>query len=470
MNENQFLKSVFAKIESYLEEVTKANTTVSNNTEPEQLSEEFGISIGRASCDYEQICNHIDMFLDYSVKTKSRQFHNQLFAGYNTPSLVGEFITALTNTSNYTFEASPLGTLMELELIRKMNEAAGFKGNKGTFLTGGSNANMIAMLCARQAKFPTIKESGISGIGTLTIFVSEASHYSYEKAANTIGMGIDNVRYIKTSECGQMIMSELKRAICLSLDAGEVPFMIGATAGTTEIGAFDPIGEMRKIADEYSLWLHVDGAWGASILLSRKHRHLLLGIEKADSLSWDPHKMMNVPLICSALLLNNNSDILLETVSTTRGGYILHEHEFSDYDLGHNSIQCGKRVDSVKLWFAWKFFGDDGYEKNIDYLFGLAGDVVKMVEDNPHLEMMTQRQSLNVLFRIKNEYVDDLCSYNLQIRNTLAASGKALCNYCTAGGKFVFRLIVNNPQKTIKDFNQFFVYLDESKKLIDKNI
>jgi glutamate/tyrosine decarboxylase-like PLP-dependent enzyme len=470
MNENQFLKSVFTHIETYLEELNDPKIHVSNKYDPERLSKDFGIEIGSESLEYEQISGYINKYLDYSVKTKSKQFHNQLFAGYNIPSLVGEFITALTNTSNYTFEASPLGTLMEMELIRKMSKVAGFRGNKGTFLTGGSNANMIAMLCARQEKFPEIKENGIASLGVLTIFVSETCHYSYEKAANVIGLGINNVRYIKTDSGGSLIPSELEKAIVSSIEAGETPIMIGATAGTTELGAFDPIREMREIADKYSLWLHVDGAWGGSILLSNKHKNLLSGIEKADSMSWDPHKMMNVPLICSVLLVNNHSDILAETVSTERGGYIFHKHGLSDYDLGRSSIQCGKRVDSLKLWLAWKFFGDRGYEKNIDCLFDFASEIVEIINEHPELEMMAERKSLNILFRyknIKNKNIKDLNSYNLQIRQELAGSGKALCNYCTVGGEFAFRLIVNNPEKTIEDFNQFFIYLDECKELID---
>ena len=470
MNENQFLKSVFTQIENYLEDVNDPKTLVSKKYKPENLSEDFGIKIEDEPTGYNQISDYIDRYLDYSVKTKSKQFHNQLFAGYNIPSLVGEFITALTNTSNYTFEASPLGTLMELELLRKMSEVAGFRANKGTFLTGGSNANMIAMLCARQEKFPEIKKNGIASLGILTIFVSEACHYSYEKAANVIGLGIKNVRYIKADSGGSLIPSELEKAIISSIDAGETPIMIGATAGTTELGAFDPINQMREIANKYSVWLHVDGAWGGSILLSKKHKHLLSGIEKADSMSWDPHKMMNVPLICSVLLVNNHSDILAETVSTERGGYIFHKHELSDYDLGRSSIQCGKRVDSLKLWLAWKYFGDKGYEKNIDYLFDLASEVVEIINEHPELEMMAERKSLNVLFRykkIKNKEIKDLNSYNLQIRNKLTGSGKALCNHCTVGGDFAFRLIVNNPEKTIEDFNHFFIYLDECKELID---
>lgn len=467
--ESKLFNETIGLIKEYLNDIEDPNLKVTHDNTPETLREQFDLTLNDKGVDEDTLLASIKKYMDLSVKTNAKQFHNQLFAGTNIPSILGEFVAAVMNGSNYTFEASPIGSMIEIELINKMGSKIGFKDQEGTFLTGGSNANLIALLCARTWKFPESKSQGNSVMGKAVLFVSEECHYSFDKAANVMGLGTSNVHYVKADEYGRMIPDDLEIKIKKSLENGENPFFVGATSSTTEHGSFDPINEIADIAKKYDLWLHIDGAWGGSILMSNTHKHLLKGCERADSFTWDAHKMMNVPLICSAVIVSKIG-VLEKAASTGLGDYLFHEHPHQYYDLGHYSIQCGKKIDVLKLWLAWKYYGDEGYESFIDKMFDNAQWVTNYIKDHNDLELLIPTFSLNVNFRILNSKVEDLNKYNSKIRDVLTRSGKSLCNYCNIDGKFSFRLITNNPKKNTSDFEQFFVNLFEAKEEVDKTL
>ena len=469
------LKNTFKKIETYLENIDSHKVVI--NKSPNELKNLIDISISDDGISNSELENKIDTYLKYSVHSSSKQYSNQLFAGTNLPSLLGEYITATVNTSNYTFEVSPLGSIMERELVAHMSSKIGYSTGGGTFVTGGSNANLMALLCARQKKFPDVKTNGIGSIGITTLFVSDRCHYSFEKAANVLGIGIKNLRKVKSNSKGEMIPQELEKEINLSIEAGEKPFFVAATSGTTELGAFDPIIEIHKISEKYDLWLHIDGAWGGSILLSNKHKHLLAGSELSDSFTWDAHKMMNIPLICSAFLIKDEIHLKNATY-TANSSYIFRKNEYDEFDIGNYSIQCAKKVDSFKLWLAWKYYGDKGYDKRISYLFELSQYATEYINNHPRLELMADTISLNVNFRItsnltnsecyNNLNINELNDYNLAIREKLVLNGNSVCNYCFINGNISFRLITNNPDKSFSDIDKFFDNLFEAEKQLEK--
>jgi glutamate/tyrosine decarboxylase-like PLP-dependent enzyme len=468
MNNEQlkFIDNVHNDIRNYLEELENPKLKVRKHPPPKELLKIFDISLEEPT-NYNELAEYFQKYLDYSVKTSSKQFHNQLFAGYSAPAVAAEYVTSTVNGSNYTYEVSPLGTLMEIELLRKMASFVGFSEFSGTFLTGGSNANMIAMIVARQNKFPQVKSKGVSSVGELCIFVSEECHYSFEKSANAIGIGIDNVIQVKAID-GKMNPSHLDAAIEKAKIDGKVPYFIGATAGTTERGEFDPIDEIKLIAEKHNLWLHIDGAWGGSIILSEKHKHLLGDTSLGDSFSWDPHKMMSIPLVCSVILINDKS-LLSDTLSSENTDYIFHEHAHKEYDLGRSSIQCGKRVDSFKLWAAWKHFGDKGLADRIDKLMNTKNQILEYINTNPDLELLCDAPSLNINFR----YIDskeNLNSYNRDIREQLMDDGNSLCNMCLIDENLSIRLIVNNPEKDFEDYMIFFDNLRIARDKVKSNL
>jgi glutamate/tyrosine decarboxylase-like PLP-dependent enzyme len=247
-----------------------------------------------------------------------------------------------------------------------------------------------------------------------------------------------------------MIPDQLASAIEECIRLGKQPFFVGATAGTTVKGAFDPLEEIATIARKHDIWFHVDGALGGAVILNQRHRHLLKGLEKADSFVLNAHKLMGLPLICSILLIREKNH-LLKTNSVTGTEYIFHDESYGVHDLGPMSLQCGRRVDALKLWLSWKFYGDRGFAERIDRFFELASFSEDIVKRTPSLELMAPRSSVNICFRYIPDNSDDIDGFNLRLREELARNGKALVNYARLGKNLAIRLVIANHELTRED-------------------
>uniref|UniRef100_A0A670YGF7 Glutamate decarboxylase 2 n=1 Tax=Pseudonaja textilis TaxID=8673 RepID=A0A670YGF7_PSETE len=259
--------------------------------------------------------------------------------------------------SRFTYEIAPVFVLLEYVTLRKMREIIGWPGGAGDgiFSPGGAISNMYAMLIARFKMFPEVKEKGMAAIPRLVAFTSEHSHFSVKKGAAALGIGTDSVVLIRCDERGKMIPSDLERRIVEAKQKGFVPFLVSATAGTTVYGAFDPLITIADICKKYKIWMHVDGAWGGGLLMSRKHKWKLNGIERyANSVTWNPHKMMGVPLQCSALLVREEG--LMQSCNQMHASYLFQQDKHYDlsYDTGDKALQCGRHVDVFKLWLMWR--------------------------------------------------------------------------------------------------------------------
>ena len=444
----------FKIIESYIANPAYNNGSVVKYLSPHNLHKMIDIPVKDKGEDMPSLLHYAKEYLDYSVNTGSKQFLNQLYQGFNLPAFMGDVVTIASNTSMYTYEVAPVATEIEREMVRLMNTYTGYTKGDGIFVTGGSNANLVAMFSARNRFFPESRFEGVPRDLRLTAFISDQSHYSFENNANVLGIGSKAVIKVKTDANGRMIPSELEREIIKSKSRGETPFFVGATCATTLLGAFDPLDQLAEVCQRHNLWLHADGSFGGTLILSSKHKHLFNGIEKTDSFAWNPHKLMNIPLVCSVLLVKK-AGTLQHNITDINTDYIFHDIDEVE-DLGKKSIQCGRRVDAVKLWFAWKFFGKEGYEKRTENLMEMAAYSEEIVNKTPQLELLAPRQSVTICFRYVPKAKTDLNEFNLQIRETLRKSGKSIVNYGYIGNILTIRLIIANGEMEKKDVNQFF--------------
>jgi len=204
------------------------------------------------------------------------------------------------------------------------------------------------------------------------LFTSQEAHYSVQKAAHWHGYGLDNVVVVATDENGRMRPDALEAAILRVKEEGKDPLVVNATIGTTVLGAFDPLPDIADVCQRHGLWLHVDACWGGSALLSDTHRPLLAGLERADSVSWNPHKMLGAPLQCSLFLTQHKG--LLHQCNSAAATYLFQQDKFYDvsYDTGDKSIQCGRKVDAFKLWLMWKAHGEAELGRMVDSAFSAA--------------------------------------------------------------------------------------------------
>ena len=412
MKEIEILSGAFEKIKAYITDNQNNSKPVVQFRSPAQLKEVINFTVGEKGVSENEFLELLDKYLEYSVKTGNKQFLNQLYSGFNFPAFIGEVFTVLANTSMYTYEVAPVATTIETEMISLMNSYAGYSDGDGIFVSGGSNANLVAMFSARNRILPESRFEGYDRNQKLVAFVNEQAHYSFETAANVLGIGAKNVVKVKSDKKGKLIPAELELEITNAIKRGEKPFFVAATCATTLLGAYDPIDEMAEICKKYNIWLHADGSFGGSIILSEKHRHLMKGIEQTDSFAWNPHKLMNIPLICSALLVKKRGT-LQHNITDINTDYIFHDIDAIE-DLGKKSIQCGRKVDAVKLWFAWKYFGLEGYQKRIDNLIDMATYAEKIINEQSKLELLSERQSFAVCFRYVPDKESNLNKFNLE--------------------------------------------------------
>jgi len=311
---------------------------------------------------------------------------------------------------------------------------------EGSLQAGGSLSNLLGLLLARNRAFPQWRERGPAGQKPV-LYTSSESHYSLPKAAGILGIGRENLRYIEVDERGRMLPEELERQILTDERCGRTPFFVNATAGTTVRGAFDPLNELARITRPRGLWLHVDGAFGASVALSPRRKHLLRGIELADSLAWDPHKMMGVPLPCSVLLTQERG--LLRASLSERADYLFQENDEAA-NPGDRNLHCGRRNDALKLWAAWRFFGDSGWERRIERQFALASYAARRINEIEGLQLVEDPPCITVCFEVLGKSSEAVC-------RGLAEQGLAKIGYGEVRQRNVIRLVTVNPELGEKD-------------------
>ena len=438
MSTDEYLDEVLGIIRSHLDGSEKIVEFIPQSS----LRKITDLSLPLEGLGLENTIQDIDQFLRYSVRTNLPGFMNPLWGGFNLSAFAGEVIATLSNNSMYTFELSPLATLIEQALIGRMCEIVGFTDGNGTLTTGGSNGNMIGMMCARHQVDPLGQQRGFDG-EKLVCFVSEESHYSVLMAANVLGIGFDNVIKVPCDGDGRMRCEKLEEEIERSRINNQIPFCVIATSGTTVRGAFDSLKEIAEICSNQNLWLHVDAAWGGSCLFSAKYRSLMDGIELADSVCWDAHKMMGVPLVCSTFLIKR-PEILRKICSHGNVAHYLFLGDAEDADLGRTSLQCARRNDALKLFLTWRERGDAGWARMVERYVGLADYLQSKVESSESLEMVSSRVWSNVCIRFTSEGIDHN-EINSQLRERLVKSGNYMISQSKIGNQIILRPVIANP-------------------------
>ncbi|KAM6456852.1 glutamate decarboxylase 1-like isoform 2-T2 [Liasis olivaceus] len=349
-----FLHEVVTILLSYIKKAYDRKSKVLDFHHPHQLLEGlegFNVELSDHPEPLEQILVDCRDTLKYGVKTGHPRYFNQLSSGLDIIGLAGEWLTATANTNMFTYEIAPVFIIMEEILLKKMQEIIGWEEREsdGIFSPGGSISNLYSVLVARYKRYPEVKTKGMAALPEIILFVSEHSHYSIKKAAAVVGIGMDNVIAIKCDERGKMIPSELE-------------------------------GNIIKVKRQ--------AAWGGGLLLSRKHSHKLNGIERANSVTWNPHKLMGVPLQCSAFLVREKG--LLHACNQLCADYLFQPDKAYDtiYDTGDKTIQCGRHVDVFKLWLMWRAKGTGGFEILINKFLELAEYLYKELKTRNNYELV----------------------------------------------------------------------------------
>lgn len=379
-----------------------------------------------------------------SISTQSPYFMNQLFSGILPQALMAEEFIAQTKTTLATFEASPVLSSVENEVVDRLCGLIGWPDGQhsGVSVPGGSAANFMAIHCARQMKFPDIKTRGMAA-KALKIFVSSESHYSFKKACTVLGIGIDNLVHVPSDSRGKMLPEALDELIVEHRSCGAAPLLVGATAGTTVLGAFDDLSAISQICKRHDVWLHVDGAWGGPALFTKKLRPLVRGIECADSMTFDAHKLFGANLT-SSFFLTKHPNILLEANDVSGADYLFHADDPS-LDRGKLSWQCGRKGDAMSFWTLWKNLGTDGLGNFIDRLVGIREEILPWIKDHERLELVAKPDYLNICVRVLDQNGQKNPEWSKTVRERLKEKNLAFVNYSVDRDGTFLRLILANP-------------------------
>jgi L-2,4-diaminobutyrate decarboxylase len=339
----------------------------------------------------------------------SIHLHNPRYMGHQvTPPLpfaaIAELCAQLLNNSMAVSEMGPAATAIEHNLVAWMAALLGWPaGAGGVFTSGGSAANLTALLTARQVKAPfDAWQDGLCGREPLAVLVSEQAHYSIDRAVRILGLGAGGAVTVGCDEQFRMRAADLPAA--LGRAGARRVFAVVASACSTATGAFDPLPAIADFCAAHDLWLHVDGAHGASAVLSPRHRALLDGIERADSVVWDAHKLMLMPGLATALIYRDGRHAY--QTFAQRAPYLFAggpEQAPADewWTVGLRTLECTKRMMALPLYLSLRLYGVAPFCEQVERSFALAVELARLVTAAPDFELGHVPQANIVCFRYR---------------------------------------------------------------------
>jgi glutamate/tyrosine decarboxylase-like PLP-dependent enzyme len=437
-----------------LEHVTDLDgRRVTPESSPSDIEELFAEPLPEQGVTLENILNRFrDEVAPNSMLVPSPRYFGQFNP---TPLPVGVWADALSSALNQNAGAwrnGPASAMIEARVIRWLCDLIGYSPQSfGTLASGGSEANLIALKCARDHVASSIKDRGIrTAPGDLLIYASEQCHYSIDKSADILGLGRESIRKISTDERFHIRLEELHEMIQRDRAAGRLPCCIVGVAGTTSTGVIDPLEDLADIAEANKCWYHVDAAYGGPLAFSHKHKQKLKGIARAHSITFDPHKWMFVPFACGATLVRDGHSVLRdafdmspEYLSEDRGGA---DVEFDFFRYGQMGT---RRFNSLKLWMAMKFMGRVGYAETIERQIDLTHYFAEQLGKLAGFQRVGEVETAVCCFRFLPQSTGTLTGEEIdklqqRLQQVLERSGEAWLTTTVLHGRRALRVNINS--------------------------
>ena len=393
----------------------------------------------------------------------TNHIHNPKYIGHQVgaPLPINSFLgaaTALSNNGMAVYEMGMAPTAMERIVTDWLCSKVGYGQNSRGFLTsGGTLANLTALLAARRA----IIEEDIWHTGStkkLGVMVSAEAHYCIDRAARIMGLGDQGIIGIPVNSNFCADATKLEEVYQKAVNEDIEVFAIVGSAPSTATGNFDPLEEMGAFAKSKSIWFHVDGAHGGAVVLSKKYKHLMKGSEHADSIVIDGHKMMLMPTLTTALLFKNGDDA--HRNFNQRVEYLLHDTEEEDwYNGAKRTFECTKTMTSVYWYTILQVYGEKIFEDFIDRQFDLAKDFIKILDDHPSFEYFLPPDSNIVCFRYLFEgSQDEINQKNNSLRQLLLEDGTYYCVKTVLNKTQFLRVSLMNATTEVSHLKEFIEF------------
>lgn len=410
--------------------------------------------------DYQDLLDEVDkIYVKHATAYHLPQYIAHLNCPVVIPALAAEVLISAINSSQDTYDQSAGGTFMERKLIDWTSKQIGYSADAdGIFTAGGSQSNLMGLLMARDyyaieyLKW-NIKMDGLpKEAKKFRIFVSDKAHFSNHKNAWILGLGEQSIVHVGVDSRYRMDPQELEKKISQEIAKGNIPIAITATAGTTDFGNIDPLTEIAQIAKRNNMWMHVDAAYGCGLLLSKKYRALLNGVELADSVTIDYHKSFFQPISSSAFILKNRLHL---NIIKHHADYLNPKEQ--DYDelpaqINKSIIQSTRRFDALKLWFTLRLMGKEKLGQYTDTIIETTKKAAIEIEIDKDFELLCHSDMGVLVFRyITGHELGNVCKVNQYIKEKLFFSGEALVASTKVNGEFYLKFTIFNPLTTIED-------------------
>ena len=383
-----------------------------------------------------------------------------------------DLVAALTNQAMAVYEAGPTATMIERQVLRWLSQLVGWKTDgaevHGVLTSGGAQANLTALLAARQvatrqrSAASNVWKTGVVSHAPMYILASEHAHYSVSRAAGIMGLGTDSVISIATDHQGRMVAAELAKAHEACIRNKQHIMAVVANAGCTPTGSIDPFLEIGQYCRKNQLWLHVDGAHGASALLSSQHRQLLNGIELADSVVWDGHKLLYMPATVSAVLFREPENSYAAFAQDASYLFQGSNHDVETYNVSYRTLECTKRMMGLKLWAAFSLYGVENLGSVVDRAFATARLLATKLSDAADFELLMQPQTNIVCFRhLCDGHMEpeSLNALQAKLRMALVQSGAFHLTQVRLHGALWLRTTLMNPVTQESDLDALLLAL-----------
>lgn len=390
-----------------------------------------------------------DKILPNLLRPSSTDYMPHLHSPSVMESIAGELIISTFNQSMDSWDQGPVATEIELEVIAHLCKLFGFRrGSDGIFTSGGSQSNETAMILARDwfiskiMNFDVKKHGLPENFKKLRIYTSEISHFSMEKTAHILGLGYESVVKVPVDENKRMNFGALNYLVQKDIAAGNIPFLVVATIGTTDFGSIDPVEQISALCSHYNMWLHADAAYGSGLIMSEKYSCKVKNLYLCDSITVDFHKMFLQPISCSALLVKKAEDFEALTI---HADYLNRTEDEEDgyTNLVDKSLQTTRRFDALKVWMSFQMRGKEEWSDIITKNVENAKELYSIIKDNENFEVVTEPEITSVVFRhIKGDET------NKKIRRKLLHKHGIVIGQTVSNGNVCLKFTLLNPLMT----------------------
>jgi aromatic-L-amino-acid decarboxylase len=365
------------------------------------------------------------------------------------PGILGELLSAAFNINAMLWKTCPSATELEQTVLAWLRQMMGLPDSFwGILYDTASVSTFHALAAAREALHPDIRRKGMAGradLPPMRVYCSEQAHSSVDKAVIALGLGLEGISKIPVDDDFRMIPERLAEAVRTDRSAGIRPLGVVATVGTTSTTSIDPVPEIADICREHGIWLHVDAAYGGTAAIVPEYRHVLSGVENADSMVVNPHKWLFVPIDCSAFFTRKPG--MLKQAFSLVAEYLRTPEDREVENLMDYGLQLGRRFRALKLWFVMRYFGRQGLIRRIRNHISLTKSMAGWIENHSDFQLMAPVPFSTICFRacppgIKDE--NDLDRLNERLLNAVNDSRRIYLSHTKLRGRFVLRMAIGN--------------------------